>query len=573
MKTRSLHTPSTRRFPCLPLLTLALSALQLFSPSAFSQTAHPPKAAFRVLHSNDVTNLSRFHGKGPLEDGHIRASVDEINGFDIDVHMIEVWGWVPWWQSDILPIAGQAAWKKSKDIKLDTREAYTLNGGDLLRVFVEQCRKSGQSPFVSFRMNDQHHLHPLREPAGRKLADIPEAEISRKAAVCPFYVDNPQWRIGDDGTANLMGQLSMDFAVPQVREYRLKQIRELVNKYDIDGLQLDFLRHRWLFNQGNTKSRQRVQIITGMIRQVREILDAKGARAGRHLWLALRIPAWPELYNEMGIDPPALANEAGVDIINASTDYNTDPQAPVAQLRKMLPARVALHVEMHYTCASGPNEKLPGGKTSRASRRLCTPLQLLTTTYLARQRGADGMSTFNFQYYRGVHTGEGVFGTPAESPYDVFRKTSDLDWLARLPQHYIASGNNNGMRPKNRQFPVTFPAGEWKKVFMDMTPPAGGWRADGKMRIQARASLDGSTWGARLNGVWLQPVNNVAESFPNPYPDAQGTPSEYRAWLVPAALLKDGENIFEISYEGKAKSMSLYFMDVALPGPASLASQ
>lgn len=551
------------------LIVVCHGAAALQAADAPGEPKRPAKAAFRVLHSNDVTNLSRFMGKGPLEDDHIRASVDEITGDDIDVHMIEVWGWVPWWQSDVLPIAEHAAWKNSKNIKPDPRETYTLNGGDLVRVFVEQCRKAGQHPFVSFRMNDQHHLHPLRQPSNRKAADIPDAEISQNAAVCRFYTENPQWRIGDDGIANLLGQLSMDFAVPQVREYRLMQIRELVDKYDIDGIQLDFLRHRWLFNQGNTSSRQRAQIITSMVRQVRDILDAKGARAGRYLWLGLRIPAYPELHDQMGIDMQRLANESGVDIINASTDYNTDPQFPIAKLRKMLPDHVALYAEMHYTCASGPNIAIPGGKTTRAGRRLCTPLQLLTTTYLARRRGADGMSTFNFQYYRGVHTSEGVFGTPAESPYDVFRKTSDLDWLAQLPQHYIASSSNNGMRSKNRQFPVTFKKGEWKKIHVDMTPPAGGWRADGKMRIQARSSLDGSTWGARLNGVWLNPVGNVAEPFPNPYPDAQGKPSDYRAWLVPANLLKDGENLFEISFDGTAKSLGLYFMDVALPGPAT----
>ncbi|MDR2674054.1 MAG: TonB-dependent receptor [Opitutaceae bacterium] len=518
-----------------------------------------------MLHSNDATNIlnclwTKFPKRPPVEDSFIRDSVAEAAGHGIDVHMMQPGtGWVPFWQSEVLPMTEQAAWKKSRNIDLHYYETYILNGGDLMRVFVEECRKTGQHPFASLRMNDQHHIFAADR------GKTPEPAFSRKAGVCRFYIENPQWRIGDDGVADLPGQLSMDFAVPQVRDYRLKLIRELIDKYDIDGIELDFVRHWALFNQRKTTSAQRVEILTGMVRQVREMLDAKGARAGRYLWLGLRIPGYPEMHDPMGIDLPMLASKAGVDIINASASYYTDAQMPIAELRRQLPDDVALHTELHYTNARGPVIDLGGGKT-KVSLRRCTPLQLWTTAYLARRRGADAVSTFNFQYYRGTYSKTDVPGEAAEPPYEAFEKISDLDWLAQQPQHYIASPASNNIRPNSRQIPSVIQAGDKVKVFMDMTPPAGGWRADGRLRIQAHKHLRNSVWNARLNGVPLEPTTDVSESFPTPYPDGLGKPGDYRAWVAPAALLRDGENVFEFNYKGDPASVGFRCVDVALPG-------
>ncbi|MDR2675930.1 MAG: hypothetical protein LBC18_13950 [Opitutaceae bacterium] len=527
----------------------------------------PSKAPFRVLHGNDTTNATnclqaKAGVRPPMSDQFIRATVTEAAGRGIDVHMIQPGrGWVPWWQSDALPVSEQLAWKAAQKIRPADMEIYLKNGGDVMRVFVDECRRTGQRPFASFRMNDQHHLHPADR--GR----MPEPGFSRKAGVCRFYVENPRWRIGQDGVATLMGSLSMNFAVPEVREFRLAQIRELIDRHDIDGFELDFVRHPELFNQKDTTSGQRARILTGLVRQVRAALDAKGARAGRYLWLGLRIPGYPETFDRLGIDLPALAEEAGADIINASAHYYTDAQMPIARLRAMLPDDVALYAELHFAAAKGPAEDTGGGKTTRVHRR-CTPLQLWTAAHLARRRGADGVSTFNFQYYRGTYNKGDVAGSSIEPPYEVFKTISDLDWLSQQPQHYVAADIGSLLRLNRRPLHSSFKAGSWKAVPVDMAPPAGGWRADGKLRIKARSPMDGAVWFAKLNGVPLAPSGNVGDIFPNPYPDALGSPGDYRAWRVPAALLKDGENSFEFSYKNGPKTVSLCYMDVALPNPA-----
>jgi len=544
---------------CMPFVGVAADGAQ-----ALATPQRPSKAPFHVLHSNDTTNVtnclqSKEAVRPSMEDKYIRASVDEVANTGIDVHMIQPGrGWVPWWQSKAFPISAQLEWKASKKIPPQELEDYVNKGGDVMAVFVDECRKQGQHPFASFRMNDQHHIYAANR------GKVPPDQFYRKAGVCAFYADNPQWRIGEDGDTNLTGQLSMNFAVPQVREFRLKQIRELIDLYDIDGIELDFVRHTALFNQKDTTFEQRAQIMTNLVKEVRKALDAKGARVGRYLWLCIRIPGYPETFDRMGIDLSTLTKQGGVDIVNASGHYFTDGQMPIAQLRSQLPDDVALYTELHFTNARGPDEDVGGGKTQWRARR-CTPLQLDTVAYVARKRGADGVSTFNFQYYRGTYRQTDVAGSSMEPPYGVFKHISDTDWLSQQPQHYVMAYINDVLRLKSRPFHSAVKQGVAKEVLVDMVPSKGGWRADGRMRIQARTPMEGTVWSVRLNGVALKPTADVSEPFPNPYPDGLGKPEDYRAWVVPAALLKDGENSFELTYESGAKTVNLCYMDVALP--------
>ena len=67
------------------------------------------KVPFKVLFSNDSTNItncvSPFYKKGEeFTYDKLESSVDETIDKGIDVHMLQPGlGWVPWWQSKVLP--------------------------------------------------------------------------------------------------------------------------------------------------------------------------------------------------------------------------------------------------------------------------------------------------------------------------------------------------------------------------------------------------------------------------------------------------------------------------------------
>ena len=74
------------------------------------------KAPFIVLFSNDTTNIESCPGpikkRGtPFTDANLQASVAETAGKGIDVHLLQPGlGWVPWWQSEVLPMKQHVAW-------------------------------------------------------------------------------------------------------------------------------------------------------------------------------------------------------------------------------------------------------------------------------------------------------------------------------------------------------------------------------------------------------------------------------------------------------------------------------
>jgi hypothetical protein len=68
---------------------------------------------------------------------------------------------------------------------------------------------------------------------------------------------------------------------------------------------------------------------------------------------------------------------------------------------------------------------------------------------------------------------------------------------------------------------------------------------------------------ASVNGIALESTADVSEPYANPYPVGVRKPEDFRAWSVPAALLKAGVNQIAITLvEGKPTSIT--YLDLAI---------
>ena len=93
-------------------------------------------------------------------------------------------GWIPWWKSKIYPADEHYRWVQQRfGTPPDSFGKFMLAGGDMVRVFIDRCRRRKQLPFISLRLNDAHHL----EKAG-------SVWISR------FVAEHPEYRLGPDVT-------------------------------------------------------------------------------------------------------------------------------------------------------------------------------------------------------------------------------------------------------------------------------------------------------------------------------------------------------------------------------------
>jgi hypothetical protein len=531
------------------------SALLAAAPRLFAEGAARAKPPFRLLYSNDLTNIlsctSPFHQpRQPFRKEMLEATVDEVAGTGVDVHLLQPGlCTVPLWKSKVYPLDEHAAWlKETFGLKLDPYTRFVADGGDLVQTFIERCRLRGQAPFISFRLNDVHHKETADRKKGEKMSG------SAAMALTKFYCAHPEYRLAPGGTSGR--DRALNWAVPAVRAEKFALLQELCESYDLDGIELDFLRFYAFFRVEETTREQRCAIVTAFVKEVRDLLD-RTARDGRRRWLCARVPCYLEALDLLGLDLPALV-AAGLDMVNASAHYFTTQQHHLAAIRRRTEG-AKLYFELCHTIWKG--EKVAAGYDVYSFRR-ATREQLHTSAHLARARGADGISLFNFPYYRehGEGEGRGVFGEP---PFDAIAALRDPLALAEEPQHwFIAQG---WRAPGAKPLPVPRKVEPEKPAafIFDLAPPRGGWKKDARLRIQCDQPLGRRRWRAKLNGEPLQAADDVSEPFPVPYPSLIGRSEEMRAWIVPAKLLSDGFNRAEITLE-TGTGVAVTFLDLSV---------
>jgi len=413
----------------VPVNRFALPVLITIVASATAQGTE--KAPFRVLFSNDTTNItsnvSPFHKRGePFRPEMLEASVDETAGC-ADVHMLQPGGgWVPWWKSDVCPADEHYRWLKEKArVPIDSIGQYMLDGGDLVQVFADRCRQRGIAPFVSLRLNDYHGNEYADLIMDRVRGGESEDAESGKPGVqgcwqSRFYLEHPEYRIEDDPAEyknnpdklafrrdhRLRYQIRvnrvLNWAIPAVREHKLALIAELCDNYDIDGFELDFMRHARYFRLNETTPEQRVEIVTNFVSRVRQAVD-RNAKPGQRRWLCVRVPFRMRHHPDLGIDLRKWV-DAGVDMVNLSCHYVTEQQSDLAAVCRLVP-EAAVYLETTYVNHRYAKPSGPRISANEVYRKM-TAEQFTTAAHLSYARGGKGISAFNFVYFRSLAEAE-----------------------------------------------------------------------------------------------------------------------------------------------------------------------
>lgn len=505
-----------------------------------------PRAPFRVLYSNDTTNLltcvSPFHKKGEdFRPEMLEAAIDEAAG--VDVHMLQPGlGWIPWWKSSVYPGDGHyRAFVKQTGLDPGPWGRYIMSGGDVVKAFLDHCRKRRLTAFISLRLNDGHHVGNMN--AGDR----------RAASVSRFYREHPEWRIGPDPKD--WNQAVMNWAVPEVRDHKFAFIREICLNYEIAGFELDFMRHSSFFRLEETTSAQRAAIMTGFVARVRRVLDETSN--GRRRWLCVRVPCRLAAYDRLGIDLRAMV-AAGLDMVNLSVHYCTQHQTDLAVIRRLVP-EAAVYLEMTHCTYRGAG--IPGWGDSFPFLRT-TDHQFYTGAHLAYERGADGVSLFNFVYFREHGTpGRGPFHEP---PFHVLKRLGDRAWLARQPQWYVLAKVDNVPPLADRPLPRRMAPGQTRTFVMDLAPLRDVRHAVFRLRT-VEPTNSGDRWKARLNGEDLRPAAYIAKPLDHPYDAGLGSPGQYACFECPPQAAWPGTNEITVSLGGGGV-LTIDYMDLILAG-------
>ena len=169
-------------------------------------------------------------------------------------------------------------------------------GLDPPQVLGKRAREAGLEYFLNLRMNDAHFAYSREGP-------------EKNLSTGTFWHNHPEVRIGGEGYQRHL----FDYTHRAVREFRLAYLREVCTSYGLDGFELDYLRHPFFFPEG--EGEKRADVMTGFVRQVRELLNEIGEERGRKLQLGVLVPRTLDASLKIGLDVRTWVSEKLVDWI------------------------------------------------------------------------------------------------------------------------------------------------------------------------------------------------------------------------------------------------------------------
>jgi hypothetical protein len=194
-------------------------------------------------------------------------------------------------------------------------------GMEPIRVMVDFGHRHGMEVFWDMRMNDAHDAMigsygPLLRPK--------------------LKVDHPEYLVGKADKWPKYGPWScVNYAVPEVRDLAYRFFEEVCQKYDIDGMELDFFRHPCFFKsvaEGGRASREELGMMTDLMRRIRRMTEREGLRRGRPILVAIRVPDSVEYCQGIGLDLERWLAEGLVDILVGTCYFECNPWEYLVEL-------------------------------------------------------------------------------------------------------------------------------------------------------------------------------------------------------------------------------------------------
>jgi len=188
--------------------------------------------------------------------------------------------------------------------------------------------------------------------------------------------------------------------------------------------------------------------------------------------------------------------------------------------------------------------------------------QFYTTALLAHRNGADGLSLFNFVYYRS-HAGSDVLFT--EPPFHVLDRLNDFSCLERQHHYYMAAGTSYFRQIG--ELKQTAPLSIELDMARPATPRTTKAQSDDPARLRVH-TLQVLTTEHRLvvtfNGTPLERCDDTSGFFDNPYDSMISPRGHRRAWLLPDSLIQDGLTKIVLKLES-GNDLRVVYLDAGVP--------
>lgn len=299
------------------------------------------------------------------------------------------------------------------------QELWQNEGWDITDLVIQGARKYGMDAWLSFRQNDMHHG---------------DAEVHPK-----FWVDHPEYHLNEGawGTDGHHGfdrtRVCYNYEYEAVREYMMAPMLAAAKCYDIDGIELDFVRHHYFFKKG----RVRPEVLTEYLRTFKKRLDQICQETGKTIKIAVRTMVGVEENLMWGMDYITWAKEGLIDYIIAG-GLSESPDMPIRE--------IVDHVAPYGVLVYGCYDALP---FSVPDRKYHSSREFLAASALnLYEQGADGVYFFN---YSGFSVGRDRRRISQPAGFEGAFLMGDRTMLKRADKIYSVGWGDAGDYP--RQLP------------------------------------------------------------------------------------------------------------------------
>lgn len=196
-------------------------------------------------------------------------------------------------------------------------------GIDVPQIFTETMTQLGIRPWLTLRMNDAHF--------GLEKTNFLRSDMYYDAAAAGETI----------GDGYGIYTHCYDFRHSRYPAAIRAFIEEVLNRYDVFGLELDFMRYIYCFDYLNHPDCH--QIMTEYIRSIRRVTDAAGKKWGHPVRLMIRTCRDPKDALKFGFDIKTLCHAGLIDaVVPTPEGIITDSGLPVAQWKALVDGKIPI---------------------------------------------------------------------------------------------------------------------------------------------------------------------------------------------------------------------------------------
>ncbi len=401
---------------------------------------------------------------------------------------------------------------------VDKTKDYIFSGGDPVQDAIDGVHRNNMYFFIDQRMNDHHY-----------------SANSSWTTHSPFWRNHPHFWLQDVEEVATTGATDGDikwrvfnYMIPEAREYFYRLIEELVTLYDVDGVQMDFDRHEVYFLDNEVN--MGMDVITEFVGRVREMVNRVSIDRGKDIQISVRLEDTVEKADRIGWDVEEWCRRDYVDILNVGDTYFNQLAVDIEGF-KAISKNAKVFGELHYlTLESGTNKE----------RRHVTEQISFATAKNFYDRGADGVSLFNFQY----------LNDKAKDLYINLPPCFDKKALETAEKNYVFTQGRGpwGFGSKSKldyNFKICENTDNYSSIIA---------------RIEHASNATSKKTRFVLNGVELKEITRTdTEMFPTYTTGAHAKPENCKFFEIPLSALVDGENHFVIDSDLVVNSMHIAF--------------